>query len=165
MGETRRRGNVISDRESGGHYPLSRHGQYYRPWGHGKGVRLARDSSYGNPRSNPHPRRSDVVGTRGAVARGLRSSTNIDAARGRETPRVWRTSVFRKRNFAVERIPDCPFAIDDERRSCDSIRKKFLLDDGTLGMGGNRLTIESRSRSITEVISGRLWDVQECFGS
>lgn len=83
-GETCRRGNVISDRESGGHYPLSRYDQYYRSWEYG--ARKC-DSRVTVPMETCDRIRTPVSWTSSipAITHGPRSSTNIDAAKGRKT--------------------------------------------------------------------------------
>lgn len=103
-----------------------------------KGVRLARDSSYGNPRSNLHPHRSNFFGTRSAITRGLRSSTNIDAERRRGNPWVWRTAVFQGTRFRCRKSFGLSFLFRYWRTPFSRPPvDKIPRDDG---MGGNRLT-------------------------
>jgi len=166
VGGTRQRGNVISDRESRGHYPLSQHGQYYRPWGHG--ARKC-DSCATVPMETYDRIHTPLLGLlqEGAVTRGSRSSTNIDATRRRGTPRVWRT-VFRvtrrdhhRRNsgLSFRLTRNTVLALFHSQKSLSPPR-----DNGTLCMGGSRLIVETRSRFI-EVISNCLRGTQKCFHS
>lgn len=128
-GKTRRRENVISDRESGGHYPLSRHGQYYRPWGH-----RARecDSCATVPMEthdrirSPYPRHSDFFGTREGLSRAVPAVAQIltrwEVAESRE---FGERLCAGGRDFTVGEVPDYPFVIDGKRYSRNSHSQKL----------------------------------------